>query len=65
MAENLFKELLDSIKEAGKIKRRQVEPSRVFNYERPDEVRSTDHSAWQDVEARVGCGELGEPHQPA
>ncbi len=33
MDEILFNELLDSIKEAGKIKRGEVEPSRIFDYE--------------------------------
>jgi hypothetical protein len=33
MDEILFNELLDSIKEAGKIKRGEVKPSRTFAYE--------------------------------
>jgi hypothetical protein len=33
MDEILFNELLDSIKEAGKIKRGEIKPSRIFIYE--------------------------------
>lgn len=36
MRDELFKELLESVREAGAIKRGEVEPSWVFGVETPD-----------------------------
>lgn len=36
MNDKLFKELMDSVKQGGGISRGDLEPSRVFNFERPD-----------------------------
>jgi len=36
MNDQLFKELMDSVKQGGEIKRGDLEASRVFNFENPD-----------------------------
>lgn len=36
MNDELFKELMDSVKQGGEILRGDVKPSRVFNFENPD-----------------------------
>jgi putative transcriptional regulator len=36
MKENLFKELIESVKQGGAILRSEMQPSRSFNFEPPD-----------------------------
>ena len=36
MNDKLFKELMNSVKQGGKIKRGELKPSRVFDFDNPD-----------------------------
>jgi putative transcriptional regulator len=59
MKKELFNDLLSSIKEAGKIKKGTVKPSRVFSYSVPDvkAIREKLHVSQNEFAHMIGVSE--------